>query len=49
MRPRVGYAVDRTLFYATGGLALTEVKFGSSFTDTTGQNEAARLSKTVAG
>ena len=49
VRPRVGYAVDRTLFYATGGLALTEVKFGSSFSDSTGQNEAARFSKTVAG
>jgi outer membrane immunogenic protein len=49
LRPRVGYAVDRTLFYATGGLALTEVKFGSSFTDSTGQNEAASFSKTVAG
>ena len=49
VRPRVGYAVDRTLFYATGGLALTEVKFGSSFTDTTGQSEAARFSKTAVG
>lgn len=49
LRPRVGYTVDRTLFYATGGLALTELNFGSSLTDTTGQNETASLSKTVAG
>jgi outer membrane immunogenic protein len=49
LRPRVGYAVDRTLFYATGGLALTEMKYGTTFTDSTGANEAAGFSKTQAG
>lgn len=49
MRPRIGYTLNRTLFYATGGLALTEMKYGTSFADTTGQNEAAGFSKTVAG
>jgi outer membrane immunogenic protein len=49
LRPRVGYAVDRTLFYATGGLALTEMKSSSGFVDSTGQNEAARQSKVTAG
>lgn len=49
VRPRVGYAVDRTLFYATGGLALTELNFASSFADTTGHSALAGLSKTKAG
>ncbi|MET0969334.1 MAG: outer membrane beta-barrel protein [Tardiphaga sp.] len=49
LRPRVGYAVDRTLLYATGGLALTELNFGTGYSDSTGQNEAASSSKVVAG
>lgn len=49
LRPRVGYAVDRTLFYATGGLALTEMKSSSGFADTTGQNQTAGLTKVTAG
>lgn len=49
LRPRVGYAVNQTLFYATGGLALTEMKYGTTFADSTGQNEAAGFSKTVVG
>lgn len=31
LRPRVGFAVDRALFYVTGGLAVTNVKFTNSF------------------
>jgi outer membrane immunogenic protein len=31
LRPRVGLAVDRALFYATGGLAVTNAKFTDSF------------------
>jgi outer membrane immunogenic protein len=31
LRPRVGLAVDRALFYVTGGLAVTNVKFTDSF------------------
>ena len=49
LRPRVGYTVDRTLFYVTGGLALTELKISNGFTDSTGQNETAGLSKITAG
>lgn len=49
LRPRIGYTVDRTLFYATGGLALTELKFGATYADTTGQNETANSSKTRVG
>jgi outer membrane immunogenic protein len=31
LRPRVGLAVDRALFYVTGGLAVTDAKFTDSF------------------
>lgn len=33
VRGRVGYAVDRTLLYATGGLAVTELRFNQNFQD----------------
>jgi outer membrane immunogenic protein len=49
LRPRVGYTVDRTLFYATGGLALTELKFGETYADTVGQDETANSAKTKVG
>ncbi|MDB5616624.1 outer membrane protein [Tardiphaga sp.] len=49
LRPRVGYAVDRSLFYITGGLALTELKSSNGFSDSTGQTETAGLSKITAG
>ena len=49
LRPRIGYAVDRTLFYATGGLALTELKYNASFADGASQAEAAGFTKTKAG
>lgn len=49
LRPRVGFAVDRTLFYATGGLALTELKYNASFADGLSQAEAAGFTKTKAG
>lgn len=49
LRPRVGYTVDRTLLYATGGLALTELNFGTSYNDSAGQTEAANTSRIVAG
>ena len=50
LRPRVGYAVDRTLFYATGGLALTEMKYNAGIVDNnTTASESANLTKTVAG
>jgi outer membrane immunogenic protein len=49
LRPRVGYTVDRTLLYATGGLALTDMNFGASYADSAGQAEAANFSKTKIG
>lgn len=49
LRPRAGYTVDRTLFYLTGGLALTDLNFASSYTDTAGQSAAADFSKTKVG
>jgi outer membrane immunogenic protein len=49
LRPRVGYAVDRTLFYATGGLALTDLRYGATYSDTSGQTETASGSKTKVG
>lgn len=49
LRPRAGYAVDRTLFYLTGGLALTDLNFASSYADTAGQSATAGFSKTKVG
>jgi len=49
LRPRAGYAVDRTLFYLTGGLALTDLSFASSYSDTAGQSAATDFSKTRVG
>ena len=34
VRPRVGYAVDRSLFYATGGVAFTHLSYTQSYSDT---------------
>lgn len=33
-RPRIGLATDNWLLYATGGLAVTEIKYNTTFTDT---------------
>lgn len=33
-RPRVGYAAGNSLFYVTGGLAVTDIKYRALFTDT---------------
>jgi outer membrane immunogenic protein len=33
IRPRLGYAWDRTLIYATGGLALTKLSLSQSYSD----------------
>lgn len=49
LRPRAGYAMDRTLFYLTGGLALTDLNFASSYADTAGQSADAGFSKTRVG
>lgn len=31
IRPRIGYAVDKALFYATGGVAIGDVKYSNSY------------------
>jgi outer membrane immunogenic protein len=33
LRPRIGYVVNNTLFYITGGLAITQLKTNDSFSD----------------
>jgi outer membrane immunogenic protein len=54
-RPRVGFAWDRTLLYATGGLAVTKISFSQTYADNvtfgigTGGAEGATASKTVVG
>src|SRR5262249_29629416 len=40
LRARLGYAWDRTLLYATGGVAFTNVKFSANFQPTTCFNAA---------
>lgn len=50
-RPRVGWAMDRSLLYVTGGLAVTKRNFTESFFDPGGGGvtETAAFSKTQAG
>jgi outer membrane immunogenic protein len=53
-RPRLGYAWDNWMVYMTGGLAVTKLKYRSSFSDTGGELENAsvdttRLGATVGG
>ncbi len=49
-RPRIGYASNNWLFYATGGLAVTKLDADFIFTDTfANASEKGRLSKTQAG
>jgi outer membrane immunogenic protein len=50
LRPRIGIASNNWLFYATGGLAVANVKSDFSFTDTfASAAESASISKTKAG
>jgi outer membrane immunogenic protein len=54
VRPRIGYAVDRALFYATGGVAFGDVKFTNTFVDNSplesgNGHEASSASKVKAG
>jgi outer membrane immunogenic protein len=54
VRPRVGYAFDRTLVYATGGVAFGRVSFSNterefSFNGFGFGNEASSASKTLTG
>jgi outer membrane immunogenic protein len=49
-RPRIGFAMDNWLFFATGGLALTAIKADFKFTDTfAGMYEPATKKSTNAG
>jgi outer membrane immunogenic protein len=48
-RPRLGYAWDNFLLYVTGGLAVTQIKYATTFTDTFADFETASLSTTRAG
>jgi outer membrane immunogenic protein len=48
-RPRVGLAANNWLFYATGGLALTNTKANWRFLDNFGDVETTSLSKTLVG
>lgn len=51
LRGRVGYAANNWLFYGTGGLAVTSIKYNALFTDTfgTGATETGSINKTKAG
>jgi outer membrane immunogenic protein len=50
LRPRVGFANNNWLVYATGGLAVAQVKGDFTFTDTfSAATESASISKTKAG
>ena len=49
-RPRIGWASNNWLLYVTGGLAVTEIKYNNTFTDTFGGAfENGSISKTKAG
>jgi outer membrane immunogenic protein len=49
-RPRLGWANNNWLWYATGGLAVTELKYGNTFTDTYSPAfETGSISKTKVG
>lgn len=49
LRPRIGIASNNWLFYATGGVAVTEVNANWSFLDVFADTEAASMSRTRAG
>jgi outer membrane immunogenic protein len=49
LRPRLGIATNSWLFYATGGVAITEIKAHWLFVDTFADTESASMSKTTTG
>ncbi|MFM9904058.1 MAG: outer membrane protein [Pyrinomonadaceae bacterium] len=49
-RPRVGVAVGNAMIYGTGGLAVTDINYAATFTDTYGNaTESAAFKKNKAG
>jgi opacity protein-like surface antigen len=49
LRPRVGFAANNWLFYATGGLALTNVRGDQLFTGSGGALQSAAIDQTKLG
>lgn len=49
VRARLGYAIDRTLIYVTGGLAFAEVKGSSNFYEPANSGCTASFSQTKTG
>jgi outer membrane immunogenic protein len=49
LRPRVGFAANNWLFYATGGVAVANVKASWQYTDDDMDTESASMSKTKVG
>ena len=47
LRPKLGYAIDNTLFYATAGVAWTSVDFSSDLLSTNAYSKAGKTSKTL--
>jgi outer membrane immunogenic protein len=48
-RTRIGYAFDRALIYATGGLAVTNVRYNESFNDVFATSENSSISANKTG
>jgi outer membrane immunogenic protein len=49
LRGRIGIPVNNLLFFATGGLAISDVKITSAFTDVNGANATGSSSVTKTG
>ena len=49
VRGRIGFAVDRALFYATGGAAFAEFKTSTTFAGFTDSTDNSRVGYTVGG
>jgi outer membrane immunogenic protein len=49
LRPRVGFAANNWLLYATGGVAVANVKANWQYADDLANTESASLSKTKVG
>jgi outer membrane immunogenic protein len=48
-RPRIGYAWDTFLLYATRGLAVTNVRYSTNYSDFSGDRESAIFDKKAIG